>query len=361
MPVRAAWLTNRGDVAGGQTRTDTRLAPLGTLTPTGRLSTLSGIIPGSTNGTAVLGGLAVAGTAPGTMTATVQPGRAVIQSTDAAGAYPVSLDSVLTLTFGDGNASNPRIDLVVLRVYDTAVDALGRTEAAVEIIQGAAAPSPIVPGVPAAAIPLATVRVPAGASAGSGGIDWGTAITDRRTGTVAVGGILVGAPSQNGNYPGQFRDGGRGIERWNGSSWMPTEERHYVTVAKAGTYALSASTYTAIVWNSAPARTDTVMWSAAQATRLVAPVSGLYVAYTSQLWPNGASQARSRIRINGDNNNVRQMGYMASSTGAQGTSDAIPLILAAGDYIEMEIWSITALSGVPSANSTAALIWQGPA
>ncbi|QMP84115.1 hypothetical protein HQ601_00027 [Streptomyces phage Alderaan] len=361
MPVRPAWLTNRGDTAGGQTRTDTRLAPLGTLTPTGRLTSLSGIVPGSTNGTTVLGGLAVTGTGPGTMTASVAPGRALIQSTEAAGAYPVSLDTAMTLTFGDGNASNPRIDLVVLRIYDGAVDGGAETKGAIEIVQGAAAATPIVPTVPAAAIPLAQVRVPAGASAGSGGIDWGTALTDRRTGTVAVGGILVGAPTAPGAYPGQFRDGGRGIERWNGTSWMPTEERHYVSVTKTGTYALSANTYTAIQWSQTTARTDTVMWSAAQPSRLVAPVAGQYIFYAQQTWPSGATLARTRARVNGDENNSIQMSYQPSSSGGQGTADGLPLVLAAGDYVEMTIFSGAALSGIPSSYSRASLVWQGPA
>ncbi|MFC8584231.1 hypothetical protein ACFUGD_06700 [Streptomyces sp. NPDC057217] len=361
MPVRAAWLTNRGDASGGQTRTDTRLAPLGTFAPTGRLSTLSGIIPGSPTGATVLGGLSVAGTAPGSMTATVQPGRAVVQSTDAAGAYPVVLDSPLTLTFGDGNASNPRIDLVILRIYDTAVDALGETKAAIEIIQGAAAASPTVPNVPAGAIPLANVRVQAGASAGSGGIDWGTAVTDRRTGTVSVGGILVGAPGANGAYPGQFRDAGRGIERWNGSSWMPTEERHYLSVAKTTAYNVAANTYVTILWESVLTRTDTAMWSASNAGRLVAPVRGLYTFFCAQAWPGGATQARVRARVNGDDNQVTQMSYMVSSGGGQGDAGVLPLVMSAGDYVEMQVFSTTALTAVPSTYSKASLIWNGPA
>ncbi|WP_329422967.1 hypothetical protein [Streptomyces sp. NBC_01268] len=358
MPVRPAWLTNRGDSAGGQTRADTRLAPLGTLTPAGRLSSLSGVIPGSTGGATLLAGLAV--TPTGTMTASVAPGRALVQSSETAGAYPVSLDAAMTLTFGDGNAANPRIDLVVLRIYDAAVDGGADTKGAIEIIQGAPAGTPIVPTVPPASIPLAHVRVPAGASAGTGGVDWGT-MTDRRTGTVAVGGILVGAPTAQGAYPGQYRDGGRGIERWNGSSWLPTEERHYCSVTKTGTYALSANTYTAIQWSQATARTDTVMWSAAQPSRLVAPVAGQYIFYAQQTWPSGATLARTRARVNGDENNAIQMSYQPSSSGGQGTADGLPLVLAAGDYVEMTIFSGAALTGIPSSYSRASLIWQGPA
>ncbi|MFD4371491.1 hypothetical protein ACFWPY_07855 [Streptomyces sp. NPDC058527] len=360
MPVRAAWLTNRGDSVGGQTRVDTRLAPLGTMTPTRRLATLSGVIPGSNSGTEVLSGLALTGTT-GAMTASVAAGRAVVQSTDSAGAYPISLDTAATLVFTDGNAANPRVDLVLLRVYDQAVEGGTRTEAVIEVVEGAAAASPVVPPVPTAAIPLAHVRVAAGASAGTGGIDWGTAVTDRRTGTVAVGGILVGASTAPGSYPGQYRDGGRNVERWNGTSWAPVEERHYVTAVKTGVYSLSGGVYTPIVWNSAPVRTDSVMWSAAQSTRLVAPVAGLYVVYTSQMWPSGAQQARTRVRINGDNNNVRHMSYMPSSSGAQGSSDAVALVLAAGDFVEMEVYTSAAMSGIPAAGTTAAMVWQGPA
>ncbi|APD18549.1 hypothetical protein SEA_PICARD_18 [Streptomyces phage Picard] len=360
MPVRPAWLTNRGDPSGGQTRTDTRLAPLGTLTPTGRLTTLSGVIPGTSGGTNPLAGLAVTGTT-GTMTASVAPGRAVIQSTEAAGAYPVSLDTALTLTLGDGNASNPRYDLIVLRIYDAAVDGGAETKGAVEVIQGAAAASPLVPPVPAAAIPLAQVRVPAGASAGTGGIDWATALTDRRTGTVAVGGILVGAPTAPGAYAGQFRDAGRGIERWNGTSWMPTEERHYVSLTKSSNYNLSANTYTSIQWTGVTSRTDAVMWSSAQPTRVVAPVRGLYVAYTSQTWPSGASNGRTRIRVNGDENQVTQMSVMPSSSGGMGDSNAFPLVMNAGDYFEMQVWNASAMTAIPSTYSKAALVWQGPA
>ncbi|NGO71443.1 hypothetical protein G5C65_24445, partial [Streptomyces sp. SB3404] len=46
MTVRAAWLTNRGDIAGGQTRSDSRMTPLGTMTPADEMASASGVIPG---------------------------------------------------------------------------------------------------------------------------------------------------------------------------------------------------------------------------------------------------------------------------------------------------------------------------
>src|SRR5688500_6556263 len=113
MPVRSAWLLNRTDPDGGQSRVDTRLAPLGTMTPTGALATRDGIVPGSAAGKSVMAGLTLV--ADGPMTAKIAPGRAVVQGTEPAGAYPVVLPAYETVTFTDGNPANPRIDLVALR------------------------------------------------------------------------------------------------------------------------------------------------------------------------------------------------------------------------------------------------------
>ncbi|MEV7865050.1 hypothetical protein AB0P17_02875 [Streptomyces sp. NPDC088124] len=226
MPIRSAWLLNRsadGTGATGQSRTDTRLAPLGAMTPTGQLTTRGGVLPGSPDGRYVLSGLYVYGESAG-MTATVASGRAVVHSSETAGSYPVAVTEYTPLLLADGDPANPRIDLVVLRVYDGTQDGGERTEAALEIVQGAPDPNPSAPALPAAALPLATVRVPAGASAGSGGIDWTSAVSDLRRTTVAVGGILPEEWARDipGAYPGQYRDtGAGGLQRWDGAAWQP--------------------------------------------------------------------------------------------------------------------------------------------
>ncbi|RDG38478.1 hypothetical protein [Streptomyces corynorhini] len=228
MPIRSAWLLNRSDDDGtgtgtGQSRTDTRLAPLGAMTPTGRLTTRGGVLPGSPDGKYVLSGLYVYGQSAG-MTATVASGRAVIHSSEAAGSYPVAVTEYTQLLVDDGDPANPRLDLVVLRVYDEAQDAGGRTEAALEIVRGTPAATPAAPAIPAASLALATIRVPAGASAGSGGIDWSSAVADLRRTTVAVGGILPEEWARDipGAYPGQYRDtGAEGLQRWDGAAWQP--------------------------------------------------------------------------------------------------------------------------------------------
>ncbi|WP_416977633.1 hypothetical protein [Streptomyces sp. T028] len=214
MPVRSGWLS-----PDGQTREDTRLVPLGPLTPTSPVATRSGVLPGSSDGVSRLSGFTLTG-ATGTMTATVGPGRAVIQSTDARGAYPLALTDYLSLTFDAGDAQYGRIDLVVLRVYDDLYDSSGRTEAVVEIVKGTPAATPVAPAVPAVSLPLYEVAVPKGASTGTTAIDWSTALTGRRTATVAVGGILpVSTDTSNGAYPGQYRDVGGQLQRWSGTAW----------------------------------------------------------------------------------------------------------------------------------------------
>jgi hypothetical protein len=219
MTVRCGWLS-----PDGQNRADTRLTALGATTPSGPLETRSGVLPGTYDGLYRVGGLWMSGTT-GTMTAVVQPGRAVIQGAAAQGAYPVAVDENITVTFADGDAQYSRIDLVVLRIYDDEADGSGRTEAVVETVQGTPAAVPTAPAVPTLALLLFQVSVPAGASAGTGGIPWATANTDLRTTLVSAGGIL---PVYNngavaGSYPGQYQDSdnSNSLQRWSGTAWVP--------------------------------------------------------------------------------------------------------------------------------------------
>ncbi|MFJ3581660.1 hypothetical protein ACIPPS_05365 [Streptomyces sp. NPDC090127] len=222
MPVRSAWLINRTETESGQSRSDTRLAPIGTMAPTGALSTASGIVPGAKDGLYIMDALYVYGDTAG-MTANVSPGRAVIQGKAAAGAYPVVLTDYTQVTFDDGDANNPRIDLVLLRVYDAQSDPIiGRTEAVLEILKGAPEPDPKTPAVPEGAIGLARVTVPAGVSVGTGGLDWGTAVYDLRHPTVSVGGIIPESWNRDvkGGYPGQYRDNASQLQRWDSARWV---------------------------------------------------------------------------------------------------------------------------------------------
>ncbi|MFI8912323.1 hypothetical protein ACIGW4_11935 [Streptomyces sp. NPDC053513] len=218
MALRSGWLPPTG-----QTRVTTRLTSLGAVTPADPLVSRSGILPGSTDGTYRVSGLSL--TSSGPMSATIHAGRAVVQGTNNQGAYPVALDADTVLTFGDGDPLNPRIDLVVLRVYDDEFDHLTRSEAVLEIVRGEPKAQPTAPSAPPASLVLFSVKVKAGTSAGTGGIGWTSGdLTDLRTTVAAVGGILpvynnAGVP---GSYPGQYQDNDNThyLQRWSGTGWI---------------------------------------------------------------------------------------------------------------------------------------------
>ncbi|MFI6979848.1 hypothetical protein ACIBSV_14810 [Embleya sp. NPDC050154] len=206
MTVRSAWL-----LESGQTREDTRLAPLGAMTPADALTSRSGVLPGGTP---------FAASGASAMQLRITPGRAIVQGTALQGAYPVALSEAETLTFADGDPQFGRIDLVVLRVKDKVYDASAVSGAALEIIKGTPTATPAAPAVPATALPLWRVRVPTKASAGTGGITWASALDDLRTYTVAVGGILPASDLADGGHVGQVRVFAGRLQQWTGTAWQ---------------------------------------------------------------------------------------------------------------------------------------------
>lgn len=210
MTIRSIWHINTS-----QTREDSRLAPVGMMTPnsTSALSTYNGVIPTA--------GDPMDLNSTGAMSAQVEIGRAVVQGLLTQGCYPVVITAPEALNFSDGNASNPRIDSVMLVVRDDPYDSTGFTDIRCIVVEGTPASSPVAPALPTtASLRLWDVRVDAGVSAGGGGINWATKVTDRRSYTTAVGGIGIGAVP--GAYAGQWRDGGGSVgtlSRYNGSAW----------------------------------------------------------------------------------------------------------------------------------------------
>lgn len=149
---------------------------------------------------------------------TVTAGVAVCYRTGF-GAYLASFPSSTTgLTVSAADATNPRVDLVYLRVWDNAVDGAGLSKADIVYLAGTAAVSPVAPtpGTLEINIPLATISVP---KSGSGSPSVNTTV---RAVTVAPGGINPSGSAVAGTYAGQYRDGGTSngiIERYNGTTW----------------------------------------------------------------------------------------------------------------------------------------------
>lgn len=234
MNLRSSWVAETG-----QTREDTRLNQVGATTMINPVQVRSGILPGSYDGKWRLSGFWM--DKASAMTATVSEGRAVIQGDISQGVYPVALPASEQVTFAAGDAQYGRIDLVVLKIYDNLYDGSTRNEAKVEIIRGVPGQAPQAPVAPPRSLPLYEVTVPAGASAGNGGIPWNTALKDLRTPVVALGGILpVEGPVLPGAHPGQYQDTANNqLQRWDGGQWVAYPE------AIGGIIPSSASTLTA--------------------------------------------------------------------------------------------------------------------
>lgn len=242
MTVRPAWLL-LGGTEPGQTREDTRLAPIGTYAPEDEIRTRGGVIPG---------GSPFAATGAGAMSLQIGVGRAIVQGTTAQGAYPIAVDAPETVTFADGDALFDRIDTVCLHVYDSLFDESGQNLAELEIVAGTPSGTPTAPALDPACLPLWDVRVPAGASAGVGGIDWGAALVDRRRYTAAVGGIIPRAVlSDTGAYDGQYADIDGVLYRWSASAeeWQlyrpPAEPVEEITTGFAVASGWSINTFRA--------------------------------------------------------------------------------------------------------------------
>ncbi|KDN83480.1 hypothetical protein [Kitasatospora cheerisanensis] len=213
MTVRSAWLLNRDVATPGQNRQDTRLSPLGTMTPSAAdpLTSIGGLIPGPNPCNLTMSG----------MNWTIGIGRGIAQGTSAQGAYPIVVTAGDGGTIAPGHASLTRIDTLWLIALDTLVDSSGSTLAKIEYTQGTpgSGSAATAPAAGTAYLRLWDISVPAGASAGSPPNWTGLGLlTDRRTYTVSVGGIGVGA-NGSGAYVGQYRDNG-GLQRWDGSSWL---------------------------------------------------------------------------------------------------------------------------------------------
>lgn len=121
---------------------------------------LAGVMPG-------VGGELVVAAGAG-LSVTVASGIAVLPApTPGHGGWHAVNDGTLSLSLAASNATNPRIDLVIVRVADPTYYAGGDGLAAIRVVTGIAAPSPAVPPVPStdgAYLVLGQVYVAAGAT-----------------------------------------------------------------------------------------------------------------------------------------------------------------------------------------------------
>lgn len=197
----------------------------------GALSTRGGLF--ITNGTAGLSTVSA-------MVARVAPLRAVIPNSISVtlGPYLVVSDANVDITFDAGEASVARTDRIIVRVRDNVNDGSGSTAGSVEYLKGQASGSAT--ALPNNSILLWEMSIPAGASAGGGGVNFANAVDQRRFIT-AHGGIapVSGATAQasiSGPYTGEtiYRTDLNALTSWTGSAWQTKGQ-----ISVASTAALS--------------------------------------------------------------------------------------------------------------------------
>jgi hypothetical protein len=164
-------------------------------------------------------------TSTASMNVQITPGIAYVLGTQGGtqGLYTVINDAILSQAINTADPTNPRSDIVFVRVQD------GNYSGTVNAASiGYSAGTPGVgappPTAPANSLVLAQISVPAGASTIT------TArITDKRQAVVAAGGVLPISPANGMSYPGAFE--GRlvynmdtnKLEAYNGSSWQSSD------------------------------------------------------------------------------------------------------------------------------------------
>jgi hypothetical protein len=169
--------------SGATTIQDHRLTVGSLIAPAGAVTRRQGLFP-----TALDDGCTL--TAVSAMVAAIGPFAAVVQGTTSAtqGTYIVTSDAAVNITFDAGEAAVDRTDRVILRIRDNTFDGSGSQTATVEILKGQS--SGAATTLPDSSLLLWEVEVPAGASAGTGGINFSTQSVDVRTFTAAAGGAI---------------------------------------------------------------------------------------------------------------------------------------------------------------------------
>jgi hypothetical protein len=208
---------------GQQTVEDVRLTQSAVWTPSGLITSRSGMVP---SGTAAAPGSVLATTPTPNGFVHVQPFRAVLQSSRSGGTYTLCLDAIkdINILSTSADPSNARRDLIIAQQSDTYIGGDVNSDMVVKQVVGTPSGSPVDPTVTGSAdyLVLARVTVTAGATT----ITTGN-ITQLATQlTVATGGMLPVADATEraaiaNPYDGMqiYRRDLDWIETYDGGAW----------------------------------------------------------------------------------------------------------------------------------------------
>lgn len=194
----------------------------------------------------------------------VAPVKVVINNgvSNALGPYVLVSDANVDITFDAGQPAVDRVDRVIARVYDDTNDGSGSTTGSIYYLKGQTGGSATT--LPTNSILLYEVTVPAGASSGTGGINFTTQTVDKRNYTTAAGGIIpaVGTDEMNaiGNpYEGMacYRSDWHSIFMYDEGYWTAREtiivttatDLDYIDVKRQGQIGVARDTGYIYMWN----------------------------------------------------------------------------------------------------------------
>lgn len=192
------------------------------------------LVSGASGGTS---SLLVAQHGTPNMSVDVTAGSAVVKGTEAStqGCYLVEAPTLTTVTISAADPTNPRIDLVVVRIRDQdyASGSPSTNTATIEAVTGTPAASPAIPTIPSNCVVLAQVAVAAlAATVVTGNITdlrfngFATNSAQDNASACLMGGTAVGLSSAlpQSPYTGMehYRTNSGEKYRWNGSAWKFT-------------------------------------------------------------------------------------------------------------------------------------------
>jgi hypothetical protein len=179
----------------------------------------------------------------------VAPGSCIVDPafTSTQGAYEVASDAIVTGSMTAADATNPRKDIVYVKVNDDDIDGSGSRNAQILYAAGTPNASPVPPATPARSLVLGTITVPA-----SGG---GSPTTALGQITVASGGLLPVASSTvrdaliTNPIGGMsvYREDTDSVEVYNGATWD--------TFVRGNKSRLEGGTFT-VTFAASPIETD---------------------------------------------------------------------------------------------------------
>lgn len=287
--------------------------------------------------------LQVTQTGTPSMAVLVAAGHGWVDGTESGnqGAYHAFNDAAVTLTIAASDPTNPRKDLVVLKVQDAAYS--GATNAAsLAVVTGTPAASPSEPAVPANAIVLALVDVAAGVTS-----IINANITDRRRRASGLGGVgvVTSATRPASPYEGQviYETDTDRLYTWTGAAWKqlglnfnPPACRVFHSAAQS----VASGALAAVAFDSERFDTDTMHDTVTNNGRITFNTAGLYVVSFSGLFAAASDYTAvyGFLRLNGTT-------YIAQSgPGSHGTANfnagitvTTPYKFIAGDFVIVEV------------------------